>query len=68
MPAHMEYAKRTFNVLALFRTVMYFLSDYVTLILLAFPFLLTGTSHQESILLILFHFSDDMSYNCKYIL
>ena len=67
MPAHMEYAKRTFNVLALFRTVMYFLSDNVTLILLAFPFLLTGTSHQESILL-LFHFSDDMSYNCKYIL
>ena len=56
MPAHMEYAKRTFNVLALFRTVMYFLSDNVTLILLAFPFLLTGTSHQESILLILFHF------------
>ena len=62
MPAHMEYAKRTFNVPALFRTVMYFLSDNVTLIPLAFPFLLTGTSHQESI-----HFSDDMSYNCKYI-
>ena len=61
MPAHMEYAKRTFNVLALFRTVMYFLSDNVTLIPLAFPFLLTGTSHQEPILLILFHFRDDMS-------
>ena len=38
---------------------MYFLSETVTLIPLVFPFLLTETSHQESILLILFHFSDN---------
>ena len=40
----------------------------VTLILLVFPFSLTETSRQESILLILFHFSDDISYPCKCIL
>ena len=70
MPVHVECAKRTFNVLALLtkNSVMYFLLDSITLIPLAFPFLLTETSHQESILLILFQFSDNMSYPCKCIL
>ena len=65
VPVHAECAKRTFNVLALlFKN--YFLSDTAALIQLVFPFLLTETSHQESILLILFQFCDNMSYPCKY--
>ena len=47
------------------RTVLYFLSDNVTLIPPVFPFSLTETSHQESILPILLHFSDNMRYPCK---
>ena len=42
---------------------MYFLSDTVTLIPHAFPFLLTETSHQESVLPVLFHFSDNIDYS-----
>ena len=46
MPVHVECAKHRFNVLAYqLRTVMYFLSDNVTLIPLVFPFSLTETSH-----------------------
>ena len=45
MPAYVEWAKRTFNVLALLsKTVTYFLLDTITLIPLIFPFLLTETS------------------------
>ena len=47
---------------------MYFLSDTVTPMQLVFPTLLIETSHQESTLLILFHFSDNMSYQCECIL
>ena len=43
-------------------TAMDFLLDTVTPIQLVFPFLLTETSQQESILLILFPFSDNTSY------
>ena len=45
--------------------VGFILSDTVTLIPLVFPFLLTKIGHEESILLILFHFSENMSYPCK---
>ena len=65
MPAHVECGKRAFNVLALLTKNCNVL---ILLIPLVFPFLLTKTSHQESILLILFHFSDNMSYPCKCIL
>ena len=59
VPVHVECAKGTFNVLALL-TKNYFLSDTAALIQLVFPFLSTETSHQESILLILFLFSDNI--------
>ena len=66
MPVHVECAKRTLTCLLYqLRIVMYFLPDTVTLIPLVFPLLLTETSQSESILLILLHFSDNMSYPCK---
>ena len=68
-PVHVERAKRTLNVLALLtKNCNVFSLGHRTLVPLVFPFLLTETSHQESALLILFHFNDNMSYPCKCIL
>ena len=68
MPVHVEYAKRTFNVLALSTKNCNVFSLGHRYSIPVFPFLLTETSHYKSILLILFHFSDNMSYPCKRIL
>ena len=69
MPVHVECAKSKFNVLAsVTKNCNVFSLGHCYSNTTYFPFLLVETSHEESVLLILFHFSDNMSYPCKCIL
>ena len=61
MPVHVECAKCIFNVVALlFKNCSVFSIGHRYSNTTCFPFLLTETPHQESILLILFQFSDNI--------